>query len=162
MDIFKIKANFEEKYSLVLINSENNASNIGEVISCEVIDEVRDYHLSFSEVDKFEKFVDDFDFVILFSTSMDSAYNVSKTNTNNTRLYKVCDVTYSRKRSKKSLPDFQGRYRYDILRDDIEAKFSFRIVKEFDMSSLNGGTEGDFFSILKQIRRDLKLDDLGL
>ena len=162
MDIFKIKANFEEKYSLVLINSENNASNIGEVISCEGSDEVRDYHLSFSEVDKFEKFVDDFDFVILFSTSMDSAYNVSKTNTNNTRLYKVCDVTYSRKRSKISLPDFQGRYRYDILRDDIEAKFSFRIVKEFDMSSLNGGTEGDFFSILQQIRRDLKLDDLGL
>lgn len=160
MDIFKIKSNFEEKYSLVLINSENNASNIGEVISCEGSDEVRDYHLSFSEVDKFEKFVDDFDFVILFSTSMDSAYKVSKTL--NTRLYKVCDVTYSRKRSKKVLPDFQGRYRHDILRDDIEAKFSFRIAKEFDISSLNGGTEGDFFSILKQIRRDLKLDDLGI
>ena len=160
MDIFKIKENFEEKYSLVLINSENNASNIGEVISCEVIDEVRDFHLSFKEVDKFEKFVDDFDFVILFSTNMDSAYNVSKTN--NPHLYKVCDVTYSRKRSKKVLPDFQGRYRYDILRDDIDAKFSFRILKEFDISSLNGGTEGDFFSILKQIRRDLKLDDLGL
>lgn len=160
MDIFKIKENFDEKYSLVLINSENDASNIGEVISCEVIDEVRDYHLSFSEVDKFEKFVDDFDFVILFSTSMDSAYKVSKTL--NTRLYKVCDVTYSRKRSKKVLPDFQGRYRHDILRDDIEAKFSFRIAKEFDISSLNGGTEGDFFSILKQIRRDLKLDDLGI
>ena len=44
MDIFKIKSNFEEKYSLVLINSENNASNIGEVISCEGSDEVRDYH----------------------------------------------------------------------------------------------------------------------
>lgn len=160
MDIFKIKENFDEKYSLVLINSENDASNIGEVISCEVIDEVRDYHLSFSEVDKFEKFVDDFDFVILFSTSMDSSYKVSKTL--NTRLYKVCDVNYSRKRSKKSLPDFEGRYRYDILRDDIEAKFSFRIAKEFDISSLNGGTEGDFFSILKQIRRDLKLDDLGI
>ena len=93
---------------------------------------------------------------------MDSVYKVSKKNTNNTRLYKVCDVTYSRKRSKKLLPDFEGRYRYDILRDDIEAKFSFRIVKEFDISSLNSGAEGDFFSILKQIRRDLKLDDLGL
>ena len=159
MDIFKIKSNFEEKYSLVLINSENNASNIGEVISCEGSDEVRDYHLSFSEVDKFEKFVDDFDFVILFSTSMDSSYKVSKSN--NTRLYKVCDVTYSRKRSKKLLPDFQGRYRYDNLRGDIEVIFSFRILKEFDISSLNG-TEGDFFSILKQIRRDLKLDDLGI
>ena len=158
--MFKIKSNFEEKYSLVLINSENNASNIGEVISCEGSDEVRDYYLSFSELDKFESFLEDFDFVILFSKSMGSAYNVSKTN--NTRLYKVCDVNYSRKRSKKLLPDFQGRYRYENNRGDIEVNFSFRILKEFDISSLNGGNESDFFSILKQIRRDLKLDDLGI
>lgn len=160
MDIFKIKTNFEEKYSLVLINSENNASNIGDVISCEGSYEVRDFHLSFSEVDKFESFLEDFDFVILFSTNMDSAYNVSKTT--NPLLYKVCDVNYSRKRSKRLLPDFQGRHRYDNLRGDIEVNFSFRILKEFDINSLNGGTESDFFSILKQIRRDLKLDDLGI
>lgn len=158
MNTFRIRENFEEKYSLVLINSENSASNIGEVINCKVNEEVRDFHLSFSEVDKFENFIDDFDFVIVFSTSIDSTYKVSKTN--NTRLYKVCDLNYSRRKSKKLLPDFQGRYRYDILRDDIEVNFSFRILKEFDISSLNA--EGDFFSILKQIRRDLKLDDLGL
>ena len=158
MNTFRIRENFEEKYSLVLINSENSASNIGEVINCKVNEEVRDFHLSFSEVDKFENFIDDFDFVIVFSTSIDSTYKVSKTN--NTRLYMVCDLNYSRRKSKKLLPDFQGRYRYDILRDDIEVNFSFRILKEFDISSLNA--EGDFFSILKQIRRDLKLDDLGL
>lgn len=143
MDKLIIRENFEEQYSLCLIDSENKFSNISDVISLTKKDDVMEYclYLYFTELDKFEKFLDDFEFVVIFSKSIVSKHK-------DVFLYKVCDINYSRKN-------------YSRILNKIQVNFSFRIVKEFEISNEVMNEDG-FYSIVKQIRRELKLNDLGI
>jgi hypothetical protein len=152
---YKIKENFDDNYSLVLINSDNKPSDMGRIVDHISKDGVHEYYLSFYKADKFMELIKDFEFVLIFREYNLKTKNLSKDKVTN--LYKVIDYKY----------DIIKRETKDYYIDPIvghnraEIAFSFRIEDQYEIYNIESGEE-DFYNRLTQIRRELKLKKLGL
>lgn len=147
---YKIKESFDDNYSLFLINSDNKPSDMGRVIDYVSNDGIHEYYLSFYKIDKFMELIEDFEFVLVFEKNNKKIDRI-------TNLYKVIDYKYNIiKREKKD-------YYIDLMSNSNKAEisFSFRIEDQYEISNIEGGEEV-FYNRLTQIRRELKLKNLGL
>jgi hypothetical protein len=152
---YKIKENFDDNYSLVLINSDNKPSDMGRINDHVFKDGTHEYYLSFYKMDKFIEIINDFEFVLIFREK--GFEKTKKSNDKITNLYKVSDVKYNiiRRETKD--------YYIDMLSNSNKAEisFSFRIEDQYEIHNIENGVE-DFYNKLTQIRRELKLKNLGL
>ena len=152
---YKIKENFDDNYSLVLISSDNKPSDMGRITDHVFKDGVHEYYLSFYKMDKFIEIINDFEFVLIFRERGFKETKISEDRITN--LYKVSDIKYNI--IKKETKD----YYIDLLSNSNKAEifFSFRIEDQYEISNIEGGEEV-FYNRLTQIRRELKLKKLGL
>jgi hypothetical protein len=160
-----IKKDFSS-YSLILIDFENNFSDIGKIIEHTFRDGVHKYFLSFYSSDKFMKLMDDnFEFILTVEekTEGNKYGNQNKHSERVANLYKVGGYSYKivREPSYYDPISYKSYNTRSTFNDSIEVELSFKVEKQFDMSNIGNG-EQEFYNRLTQIRRELKLDDLGI
>jgi hypothetical protein len=160
-----IKKDFSS-YSLILIDSENNFSDIGKIIEHTFRDGVHKYFLSFYGSDKFMKLMDSFEFILTVEEKKEynKLGNQNRPSERVANLYKVSEQHSYKIVREPSYYDpisYKGYSNRSTFNDSIEVELSFKVEKQFDMSNIGNG-EQDFYNRLTQIRRELKLDDLGI
>ena len=158
---YNIKENFDSNFSLILVGSGDKFSDVGKMGNYSFTDDVFNCLLFFHESDKFMELINSFEFILIVD---EKRYNMSE---RLSILYKVSEYSYNMFREKGHYdPISYNGYSNSIytrspFNDGIEVELTFKIEKQFDMSNI-GNKEEDFYNRLTQIRRDLKLKELGL
>jgi len=158
---YNIKENFDSNFSLFLVGSGDKFSDVGKMSNYSFSDDVFNCNLFFHESYKFMELINSFEFILIVD---EKRYNMSE---RLSILYKVSEYSYNMFREKAHYdPIYYNGYSNSIysrspFNDGIEVELLFKIEKQFDMSNI-GNKEEDFYNRLTQIRRDLKLKELGL